>query len=237
MAQMTEVRAGQVAQDTPRERPKRKKGARMPAPLIVVAIGFIVTALLVASLTGSDDGVPVAVAARTIAVGESLNPGDFRYVNAELPDELLGRSLRRADVASISGNVAKHTIEAGALVGRDDVAVAAGPQRQRAVSIPIDAERAVGGRLKPGDVVDVADATSGVAVYVVTDAEVISVGVDTGGKAMTSSSRYAVTLGVDDTEALRLGPAFLSDKVYLVRSTGAPPALPAPPTTLVTRRP
>lgn len=223
-----------AAPDGDRARSHRRGSSRVSAPL-AVAIVLAVLAMLVNALAlGAGGGAPVAVAARDVAPGEALTPADFRYVDAELPAETLGRMLRPADVAAIGGQVARHAITAGTLVGKGDVAGAAGPNRLRAVSVPLDPERAVGGRLSRGDVVDVVDATSGEPVYIVTDAEVLDVGVEAPGRSGTS--RYAVTVAVDDREALRLGAAVVSDKVYLVRSTGAPAAAAAPPTTLGVRR-
>lgn len=219
---------------TPTQRPRRSRASRVPAPIWLAAAAAIVCAVVFARLTGADDGQLVAVAARTVAIGEPLQRGDFRYISATLPGASLDRTLRPRDVDAIAGQVARHQIEEGELVQRDDVAPAAAPNRQRAVSIPVDPERAVGGRLQRGDVVDVVDATSGEAVYVVTDAEVLDTGIESTGRA-TGSGKYAVTLAVDDREALRLGAAVSSDKVYLVRSTGAPVAVTSSPSTTVRR--
>lgn len=204
---------------------------------MAVLCGIVATIIYAASLS-SRGGEPVAVATRPIVGGEALTPRDFRFIDATLPAQARSRMLGRAEVAAIVGQVARHSIDEGALVAKADVAAAAAPSRQRAVSVPLDPERAVGGRLTRGDVVDVVDATSGEGIYIVTDAEVLDVGIESGSRSSASSTsgRYAVTLAVDEREALRVSAAVNSDKVYLVRSTGAPTATAAPPTTAAPRR-
>lgn len=227
-----------VASGNQDSRPGRRQSPRVPAPLAVAVLCGVIATIIYAASLSSSGGEPMAVAARPIVAGEALSPRDFRFVDATLPGEARARMLGHAEVAAIAGQVARHSIDQGALVAKADVAAAAAPSRQRAVSLPLEPERAVGGRLARGDVVDVVDVTSGEAVYIVTDAEVLDVGIESGSRSSASSTsgRYAVTLALDDREALRVGAAVISDKVYLVRSTGAPAAAAAPPTTLGARR-
>jgi Flp pilus assembly protein CpaB len=203
----------------------------------VVAGLLAMLAFLVA--TGESGGKQVAVAARGLAAGEPLSPGDFRYINARLPDATLTAMLRPADVGAISGKVTTHAIAEGEPVTTADVAAAAAPSQQRSMSIPIDPSHAVSGSLQRGDAVDVVDSSSGDSLYVVTDARVLAVGAPEGDKKALAGSpgKYAVTIAVDERSALRVAQAITGGKVDVVRATGAPPAAPSPvPTTSTTVR-
>lgn len=227
-----------------RSYPRRRRARRVPAPLWVAIVAGIVGGLVflrVIAAAAGDHGTPIAVAARDLVAGEPLAPADFRFVNASLPGSTLHTLLRRADVGRIGGQVATHTIAAGALVGRADVLVPSGPGRERAMSIPIDPSRAVGGTLRRGDMVDVVDSTGGDAVYVVTSAKVLAAGSQSGDSGISAvgsgGGKYAVTITVDDRTALRVAAAVTTGKVDIVRSTDAPPVFPAPPTTVASPPP
>ena len=223
---------------TARPLPKRRGRSKVPTPLWVAVVAGVLAMLAFLVATGESGGRQVAVAARDLAAGEQLSSGDFRYINARLPDATLNAMLRPADVGAISGRVTTHAITAGEPVTKADVAAAAAPSQQRAMSIPIEPSHAVSGSLQRGDVVDVVDSSSGESVYVVTDARVLAAGAPEGGKSLAGSpGKYAVTIAVDERSALRVAQAITGGKVDVVRATGAPPALPSPaPTTSTTVR-
>lgn len=223
---------------TARPLPKRRGRSKVPTPLWVAVVAGVLAMLAFLVATGEGGGRQVAVAGRDLAAGEQLSPGDFRYINARLPDATLKAMLRPADVGAISGQVTTHAIAAGEPVTKADVAAAAAPSQQRSMSIPIDPSHAVSGSLQRGDVVDVVDSSSGESVYVVTDARVLAAGAPEGGKSLAGSpGKYAVTIAVDERSALRVAQAITGGKVDVVRATGAPPASPSPaPTTSTTVR-
>lgn len=210
----------------------------MSAPLFVAALAGILAILAFLVASGGHEGVPVAVAGRDLAAGEVVAPGDFRFVDATLPAGTLKAMLRPADVNRIGGQVTTHAIAVGQPVGHPDVAPAAAPDQKRAMSIPIEQAHAVAGGLRRGDVVDIIDSSAGESRYVVTNARVLDVGSESGGgKGLSAgSSKYSVTVAVDDREALRLAAAVTAGKVDVVRATGAPSTAVTPPTTAVVKR-
>ena len=91
-----------------------------------------------------------------------------------------------------------------------------------AMSIPIDQSRAVSGDLSPGDAVDIVLVRDGVATYIATAVEVLSVpSADTN--ALGARTGYSPTVAVDADEALRIAAALDVGDVHVVRATGAPP--------------
>jgi hypothetical protein len=153
-----------------RELPRRRRGPRVSGSMGVAVVSGILAVLGVLVATGGHSGVPVAVAARDLAAGERVAPGDFRYIDATLPAGTLKSMLRPTDIGRIGGQVTTHAIASGQPVGHADVAPAAAPDQKRAMSIPIDQAHAVAGGLRRGDVVDVIDSSAGESRYVVTDA-------------------------------------------------------------------
>lgn len=220
---------------TTRPLPRRRGASRVPAPLWIAIAAAIVSALTLLVVTGAANGEPVAVAARDMAAGETVGRGDFRYVD---PDVALRSVLGRSEAEAATGQVTTHAVSAGQPLGRSDLAPPAGPERQRAMSIPLDVAHAVGGTLRRGDTVDVIDSSSGEALYIVTGAQVLSTGVESPGSRGLggSSSRYAVTIAVDAAGALRVAHALAGGKVDVVRSTGSPAVAVSPTTPTTVRR-
>ena len=118
------------------------------------------------------------------------------------------------------GRVATRAVTAGAPLAPADLAARAAPDGLRAMAVPVATAHAVGGRLGPGDRVDVVDTT---ATFVARGAEVLAVGPGSGGGFGDAGGERFVTVAVDAETALRLAHAAADGKVDVVRSTGAPP--------------
>jgi hypothetical protein len=88
------------------------------------------------------------------------------------------------------------------------------------MSLPVPVEHAAGGALVAGDRVDVIAVTDGVAGFVATDLEVISVS-DIGSGAIGTISSHHVVVNVGPEQALRLAEALAAGSVEIVRATGA----------------
>ena len=215
--------------------PKRRLLSRVPTSLVVAVVAgiFAMGGFLV--VTSSHTGSQVAVAARDLRAGEVVDAGALRFIELTATDAVLATLVRPADMEAIKGSVATHSIPAGSIVSRSDLAQAAAPAQQRAMSIPIDPEHAVGGTLQRGDVVDIIDASSTEAVYVVTAAEVLTVGRQEAKGLGGVSSKYAVTIAVDERAALRLSGAIERGKMDIVRATGAPAAVAGTASTVAAR--
>jgi len=221
--------------DRPAAPPKRRLLSRLPTSLVVAIVAglFAMGGFLV--VTSSHTGSQVAVATRDLRAGEAVDAGALRFIDLTAKESVLAAMLRPGDMEAIKGSVATHSITAGSIVSRSDLAQAAAPAQQRAMSIPIDPEHAVGGTLQRGDVVDIVDASGTEALYVVTGAEVLTVGRQEAKGLGGASSKYAVTVAVDERAALRLSGSIERGKMDIVRATGAPAAAAGTASTVAAR--
>lgn len=219
----------------------RRRASRVPLSLWLAVVLALVALVSFLVLTKGAGGVQVAVAARPLVAGEPVRPADYRFSVVQASASVTRNLFTPADVAALDGRPAAHAIPAGALIGRADVTEANAAPQPRAMSVPLDQTRAVGGALARGDTVDVIDSSGPQSAYVVTGARVLSVGETSGGgKFGGGSGHYAVTIAVDDAAALRVAAAITGGKVDVVRSTGAAavvtPLSPLSPTTTAVKR-
>lgn len=163
------------------------------------------------------------VAARDVSAGATITRADLELVALDL-----GSSGRRAftDVTPLVGSIATAPLAQGEVVQASHVVHGrAGGGVE--ISIPVAAARAVGGRLLPGDRVDVA-ATYGTGAdafthYVVRGATVIEI--DRPSRGLGADGTEVVTIEVPDpADALAVSHAFTAGEISLVRTTGRPAA-------------
>ena len=152
-----------------------------------------------------------------------MSADSFRLVDTKVAEELVGGLVHADDLARVEGWVAANTVAAGDLVTRRDLRPASAPDALRAVSLPIDRERAAGGYLASGDRVDVIAVIDGRARYVGADLEVLAVAAD-GEGALAGPARFFVTVAVDEGTGLALAQALEAGAVSVLRSTGSAPA-------------
>lgn len=207
---------------------RRRLRTRVPGTLVLAAVaGLAATIIYVVEASGSSPSL-VAVADRDIPAGEPLAVADLRFVELNGADAVVGILLGPGDVENLEGAVATRSIPTGGLVSRHDLSPEASAERHRAMSIPVDAEHAVGGALRPGDRVDVIDGgASPSPVYVLADAEVLAVA-NPSTSGLGGTRQYSLTVSVDAESAVRVAAAIVRGKIEIVRSTGA---LPLPPAT------
>src|SRR5262249_12403140 len=129
------------------------------------------------------------VASRPLAIGSTLDRADLTTAAIHLPP---GPSRARAYTRPVAlvGAVVVAPVAAGELVQASDVVAAATTPGARQMSVPVDAARAVGGRLNPGEFVDVL-ATYG------TGADAFTVPVVSGARVI---SRNAAGTGLGDSK-------------------------------------
>lgn len=201
---------------------RRRLASRFSAGHVVMIVAALVAALLnYSALRARDDSVRIAVAARDIPAGVPVGLDALRFVDARVDAEVLAALLGPEQAAGVDGWVAATTLAAGEPVRASDLRAPSAPEAQRAMSVPIDPEHAVGGALRRGDRVDVITVRDGAASYLVTDAEVLAVP-DSGSRGgLGTLSRFSVTLAVDEEIALRLAEALRAGALEVVRSTGA----------------
>ncbi|MDP9389766.1 MAG: hypothetical protein M3Q48_18080 [Actinomycetota bacterium] len=152
----------------------------------------------------------------------------MRWVELPADSELAGQFLAPAELGR-GERVATQAIAAGQPVLRQALASEEEADGLRWLSIPVAREHAAGGALRAGDRVDVIDVVEGVARYVVTGAEVASVGPGRPERGLAAGSReFHVVVRVDAEEALAVAEALADGKLEVVRSTAATPVEVAP---------
>jgi Flp pilus assembly protein CpaB len=185
----------------------------------IVATGLVAGALNLAALTERDASVSVLVAVRSLQPGARLRPGDLSVTQVDARSPLL-RTLLPAGDERADGWLVPHGLRAGEAVRLSDLRPPAWAQGRRAMSVPVEAEHAVGGALRAGDLVDVVGIAEGRASWVVLGAEVLDVPeLDTGGLGAVTA--YSVTIAITEAQALRLALALREGQVEVLRSTGA----------------
>jgi Flp pilus assembly protein CpaB len=161
------------------------------------------------------------VAGRDLPAGTRIGESDVERVAVDLPTGLAARAF--ANVERLVGSVTLAPLAEGDLIQASGVVSGASREPARELSFAIDTERAVNGRLDPGERVDVlvtygtgADAYTAV---VVTGAEVVDVDEDSGG-ALGVSGGTVLTLALPDAEdALAVTHAVRAGEVTVVRTT------------------
>jgi Flp pilus assembly protein CpaB len=89
------------------------------------------------------------------------------------------------------------------------------------MSIPIEASRAAGGRIEPGDRVDVVFAGAHEASIIVPDARVLAVDEPGRGGIGEVSQPFTVTIAVDAHQSQLLAAAIADGELSITRTTGA----------------
>jgi pilus assembly protein CpaB len=189
--------------------------------LVMVVAGLAGLVLSIAVLRDRPEGVRVAVADREIRAGDAIAPGDFRTELVQVPDRLQAHLVPARDLSAMRGRIATTTLAEGVLVSRDTLHRRVSPDGLRAMSVPIDASRAVGGRIEPGDRVDVLFAGERQASIIIGDARVLAVDDRARGGIGETSSPFTVTLAVDARESQLLAAAIADGNVSMARTTGA----------------
>jgi Flp pilus assembly protein CpaB len=191
----------------------------------MVLAGALGVLLTLSVLRAADRTQPVLVAAHDLAPGTVIDDGDVRVARVHAGGPVLATLFGPRDLPRLRGQVVTGNVASGALVARTDVRAVGSPGVTRVMSFPLPRARAVGGKLAPGDRVDLVavDRGSGRAGYVLTDAEVIAVDGPGGGPLGRASDDVTVTLAVGGEDAPRLAAALEAGTVTLVRATGAAP--------------
>jgi Flp pilus assembly protein CpaB len=203
-------------------RPRRAlPGGRavLGAFLVAAAVVGVFGAYL--SATAAPDAA-YAVAAEDIEPGQVISGADVRFVPIDLPPDVRARSI--TDPEALSGATVLHARRPGELIQGSDVIRSGGPPGTREMSFAVDASRALGERIVPGERVDVlATYGSGDQAYtaiVVADALVLRAGA--GGGGLAGQGRLELTLALAEAEAaLALAHAVDVGQVTVVRATNS----------------
>lgn len=177
-------------------------------------------------------GPPVDVlwaAARDLPAGSTLAATDLVAVDVTTDGDTVGRYVTNG--RDIAGAVLIRPVAEGELIAGDWLSEGSQAVRGRVMTIPVSPEHAVGGDLRPGDLLDVyATFNAGDArartTLLARGVEVIEV-VTAGGFAIEEESVVGLTVAVTPETAGRLAFAIRSGELDLVKVTG-PDGLDAP---------
>jgi len=203
-------------------KPVRRRISRRPSATHVL-IAFVVILAFVLNLLVLQDRsatTHVAIAARPLTAGTSLETSDLRLVPVDVGFEGLETLIEDEELASIAGSVLERSIPEGGLIERSALLDPGTGGGLRSMSLPVPVEHAAGGSLRAGDRVDVISVADGTARFVAVDLGVISVA-DTATAGIGGTGPYHVVVAVEASDALRLAEALEAGSVELVRATGA----------------
>lgn len=213
----------------PRPRPvaprRRKARERISlGHLFMIAAALLAFVLVVSVLQDRSKTTQVLVARTDIQPGSAITPDLVRQVPMPAGSDLATAMAGLGDLAG-GAAIAGQRIEAGDPVTLTAIAPRSDNNGLRAMSIPIERARAVGGELAPGDRVDVISVTGSSATYVAVNLEVLKTQNQQGTGALGSSALtdYYVTVAVEGEMALAIALAQQTGEVSILRSTGAEP--------------
>ncbi len=219
---MTTETGARVRALEPQPPPRRSLVSQVgPLHLVAIISGLLAALLVLTWMRNQQNMLSVATAAQPIRSGNVIT-GDMLETREIPGDAGFGAHLLTADeIAGATGAVATRSISPGEPILDSDLRGVRTREGLRAMSLPIDSSRAVGGDLAPGDRIDIVGFDDTGPRYVATGIEVLAVP-DRGQNAFGTSSGFAVTLAVDDVEALEIARALEFGTVHVLRSTGAP---------------
>ena len=186
--------------------------------MVVAALAAVLGNL--ALLSGDAATRPALAVAGELTPGDVVTGDDVDVVTVGDGEALDGLARSTDEVV---GLVVTSRVAEGELLRHSDVtAPVAGDANLRHLSLAVPAERAVGGRLRPDDRVDVISVGDEGARYLVTGVRVVAVGEPSGG--LGTLTGHHVVVEVDADGALCLAAAVSDGEVDLVRTTGQAPA-------------
>lgn len=191
----------------------------------ILGLVLFAAALLVGRgiLEGAKTTVEVWAAARDLRQDETLAGDALVLAEVKLPPDVAAAYAGASE--DLDGAVLTRPVVAGELIPRAWVASGASASAGRSMTIPVTPEHAVGGRLRPGDRVDVyatfdsGDARARTSVLV-RAVEVLDV-VETGGLVVGEEAVAGLTVAVTPSEAARLAFAIRTAELDVALVAGA----------------
>lgn len=186
-----------------------------PRALIGICVTLAALAGSIAFWLGASDTRPVLVATRDLPVGATLGASDLSVAYVRVDERVYAAALPGDALGGLVGRRLAEPLHAQQVIARAQVAERGGlNQDQVAITVPAKAEVAVGGRLRPGDSVQVlltvADKTRNEAHtrVVLERAQVYEVGRDQtfGSSALSTSDGDAAQRGAIATVTLAVSP-------------------------------
>jgi Flp pilus assembly protein CpaB len=190
------------------------------AHLLMVLAAVLAFATNLVVLRNLDQTRAVAVAAIDLPAGRQVEATHLRAVEVDVDEEVYARLIPWAEATMLVGQVTAHPIGEGVLVETGDFRDPSGPAGLRSMSIPIDAEHAVGGELGSGDRIDLILVGDEGPRYVLAAAEVLAVS-PTGELGALTTGDFYIVVAVDADEALLVAEAIRDGRIEVIRSTGS----------------
>lgn len=200
---------------------RRRARRRISASHLLIALAVVLAFVLnILALRDRGASTLVAVADGPIPSGSVLVADMLEFAPIDADFAGIDSLVSSAGLADLLGSVVTRSIPAGGVLDRASLAPAGSVSGRRVMSLPVEEARAAGGSLSAGDRVDVIAVFDGVATYVVSGAEVVSVP-DPASRSFGGGEHYVV-VAVDADQALALAEAMAAGRIDVVRSTGAP---------------
>ena len=199
--------------------PSRKRKRWSLGHIVMIIAGLLGATVTLLALRATDTRTEISVAQGTLAAGSRISASSFTTKRVEFDDALRASVLTPSEVASFDGATVLIPISAGDPVPKSALVPAAATGGRRSLSLPIAPERAVGGKLRTGDRVDVYT-TGTKGTLITTNVEVLDV-IRADGGPLSASDTLTVVLAVDSAQATRIAPIVGSTDVVLVQATGA----------------
>lgn len=209
--------------------PMRRWWTRLSsAHILIFSAGVLAFIANLAVLRPASDPPMVAIAAMDLLPGTVFDSSvHAEFVPLPADGDVLSHLVTQQHKTLADGSVVTSRVPEGSPIGMAALIDAEAAPGKRLMSIPIERERAAGGRLVAGDSIDVISSDSGIARFVATGLEVVAVPESRSG-SFTSAAGYHVVVAVDAESSLALASVLNGTTVHLVRATGAPPTEPQP---------
>lgn len=220
----TEIRDGPVPP------PPRVLGParRVPGTRAVLG-GFLVATAAVATFGAYIEATTshktgYLVAARALAPGQRLSPGDVRIEKMTLPGETTSEAF--SSPAQVTGAVLIAPLRPGELVQAGDLSRSAAASWPRQLSFSVDPSRAVDGSLQIGDRVDLlatfGSGSAATTTVVASNLVVLAKHDENESFSTPSTSGEVLTVGIDaSNDPLGIVQAVNTGQIVVVRTTGA----------------
>ncbi|MEX2279849.1 MAG: hypothetical protein WEA76_07140, partial [Acidimicrobiia bacterium] len=214
------------ARNEPLAVPMRRWWTRLSsAHILIFSAGALAFIANLAVLRPAELPPNVAVAVSDLLPGTIFDPTlHVEYVPMVTDTELLSRYVTEGVVDPLAGHVVANRVPAGTALSFESLVASRVADGRRIMSLPIDRERAAGGTLVVGDVVDVIAVEDEAARFVASGLEIVALPEARSG-SFTGSTGYHIVLAVDAATALELSAAMEQSSIQVIRSTGSPAVL------------
>jgi Flp pilus assembly protein CpaB len=192
---------------------------------LAVGLGLVAVSVIVGLRISAthEHSTPVYAATRRLSVGHVVTADDLRMIPLAAGDDVVKNLVRSSD-PDVIGRVVQNDVATGALLPL--TAVGDRPAKGRELTVAVTADHALGGRLHPGDRVDVLasfekNTDAAKTMTVTSGAQVLDVLHSDGLFGQEQGGLSGVTLSVKPGDAVFLAFAMRNGEIDIVRSLGA----------------